>query len=53
VAAKEYLIGGHTADVRLHDDRLVIKIEVADRAKAQEVYKDLVAKEVVKIVKLD
>ena len=53
MAAKEFLIGGHVADVRMHEDRLVIKVEVESRERAQEVYKDLVAKEVVKIVKLD
>lgn len=53
MAAKEFLIGGHKADVGMHENRLLIKIEVESRAQAQEVYKDLVAKEIVKVVKLD
>lgn len=53
MAAKEFLIGGHTADVRMHDDRLVIKIEVTGRSHAQHVYKDLIEKGLVTVVKLD
>jgi hypothetical protein len=53
MAAKKFLIGGHEADVRTHEDRLVIKIEVTGRSHAQHVYKDLVEKGVVTVVKLD
>lgn len=53
MAAKTYKVGEHEADVRMHEDRLVIKIAVEDREKAQEVYKDLVAKGIVVPVKLD
>lgn len=53
MAAKTYMIGDHEGDVRMHDDRLVIKIETQSREQTQQVYKDLVAKGVVKPVKLD
>jgi hypothetical protein len=53
VAAKVYKLGDHHGDVRMHDDRLVIKIETSGREHTQQVYKDLVAKGVIVPVKLD
>ena len=53
MAAKTFRIGEHEADVRLHDDRLVIKIETLSRDHAQRVYKDLVGSGLIKVVKLD
>lgn len=44
MAAKTHKLGEHEVDVRMHEDRLVLKIEVADRERAQAIYKDLVAK---------
>lgn len=53
MSAKTYKIGEHTADVRMHDDRLVIKIETTGRSHAQHVYKDLIEKGLVQVIKLD
>lgn len=53
MAAKTYMIGDHASDVRMHDDRLVIKIETDSREKTQAVYKDLVTKGLIVPVKLD
>jgi tRNA splicing endonuclease len=53
VSDKVYKIGDHDADVRMHEDRLVIKIETESREHSQAVYKDLVAKGVIVPVKLN
>lgn len=52
MANKTYRIGDHEAVVRMHDTRLVIKIEVRDREHAQQVYKDMVAKGLITPVRL-
>jgi len=44
MANKTHKIGDAEADVRMHDDRLVIKIEAESREQVQQVYKDLVAR---------
>jgi len=53
MAAKEFKIGEHTADVRMHDDRLVIKIETQGRVDTSNVYQNLVALGIIKVIKLD
>lgn len=53
MAAKTFKVGEHSADVRMHDDRLVIKIEAQNRVHASDIYQNLVALGIVKVIKLD
>jgi hypothetical protein len=52
MANKGQLLGDYEVDVRFHDDRLVIKIQTGDKEKTAQVYKDLVAKGLLKEVRL-
>jgi hypothetical protein len=53
MAAKTYQVATYTADVRMHDDRLVIKIETQGRIDTSNVYQNLVALGIIKPIKLD
>lgn len=53
MAAKTFKVGDHIADVRMHEDRLVIKIETDGRIDTSNVYQNLVALGIIKVIKLD